>query len=115
MGGPGETKQSAEESLAFADALRLDTLSLNAGLRIYPHTALSRIAVQEGLISADGEVKVAVCPIGFVTDHMETLFDLDTVAAQKAADAGVAFVRAPVPNDDELVVSALAEAVAKLV
>lgn len=65
--------------------------------------------------SAAGIGSVAVCPIGFVTDHMETLFDLDTVAAARAAEAGVAFVRAPVPNDDELVVAALAEAVAKLV
>ncbi|HEY5541415.1 MAG TPA: ferrochelatase, partial [Coriobacteriia bacterium] len=58
---------------------------------------------------------VVVCPIGFMTDHMETLFDLDTVAAMHSAEAGLAFVRAPVPNDDELVIAALAEAVAKLV
>lgn len=65
--------------------------------------------------AAAGVASVVVCPIGFMTDHMETLFDLDTVAAARAAQAGVAFVRAPVPNDDELVVSALAEAVAELI
>ena len=57
---------------------------------------------------------LVVCPIGFMTDHMETLFDLDTVAAVKAAEAGLAFVRAPVPNADRLVVDALADAVAPL-
>ena len=69
------------------------------------------------LIDAAGEAGVqslVVCPIGFMTDHMETLFDLDNVAARRATEAGIAFVRASVPNDDELVVTALAEAVAEL-
>lgn len=69
------------------------------------------------LIEASGQAGVrslVVCPIGFMTDHMETLFDLDTVAAVQAAEAGIAFVRAPVPNADKLVVDALAEAVAEL-
>jgi protoporphyrin/coproporphyrin ferrochelatase len=68
-----------------------------------------------GVAAAAGVKSLVVTPIGFMTDHMETLFDLDIVAATKAAQAGLAFVRAPVPNDDELVVAALAEAVAKLV
>jgi ferrochelatase len=65
-------------------------------------------------LSGTGVGSLVVCPIGFMTDHMETLFDLDTVAAVKAAEAGIAFVRAPVPNADPLVVDALAEAVSKL-
>jgi len=68
-----------------------------------------------GVASAGGVKSLVVCPIGFMTDHMETLFDLDTVAATHAAQAGLEFVRAPVPNDDELVVAALAEAVAELI
>jgi protoporphyrin/coproporphyrin ferrochelatase len=72
----------------------------------------------QDLIEAAKGTSVAslvVCPIGFVTDHMETLFDLDTIAAAQASDAGLAFVRAPVPNDDGLLVNALADAVAALV
>lgn len=38
---------------------------------------------------------VVVCPIGFVSDHMEVVFDLDTEAAAAAAGAGVRFLRAP--------------------
>ena len=68
-----------------------------------------------GAAAGAGVASLVVCPIGFMTDHMETLFDLDVVAATRAAQAGVAFVRAPVPNDDELVVAALAKAVAALV
>jgi ferrochelatase len=38
---------------------------------------------------------VVVSPIGFVSDHMEVLFDLDVEARETAAEVGVALVRAP--------------------
>ena len=53
LGGPGETRSSVEESLAFADSLPLDTVKVTAGIRIYPHTALAQQAVEEGIISPD--------------------------------------------------------------
>lgn len=40
------------------------------------------------------ERAVVVAPIGFVCDHIEVLYDLDTEARQTAAEAGVAFYRA---------------------
>jgi ferrochelatase len=61
-----------------------------------------------------GVPAVCVCPIGFLTDHMETLYDLDVVSAEKALTAGMEFVRAPVPNDDPGVVAAMADMVAEL-
>ena len=36
----------------------------------------------------------AVCPIGFVSDHLEVAYDLDTEAAAIAADLGLPFARA---------------------
>lgn len=57
---------------------------------------------------------LVVCPIGFATDHMETLYDLDVVAAGRALDADLEFVRAPVPNDDDSLVAAVAGAIAAL-
>jgi radical SAM superfamily enzyme YgiQ (UPF0313 family) len=51
LGGPGETKASVEESLAFADSLGLDALKLTLGIRIYPQTNLAQRAVDEGLIA----------------------------------------------------------------
>lgn len=53
LGGPGETRQSVEESLMFADSLGLEAMKVTAGIRIYPHTALARVAVAQGLISPD--------------------------------------------------------------
>jgi radical SAM superfamily enzyme YgiQ (UPF0313 family) len=53
LGGPGETKESVEESLKFADSLRVNAMKVTAGLRIYPHTGLAKIALNEGKISPD--------------------------------------------------------------
>ena len=36
---------------------------------------------------AASEVRaLVVCPVGFFTDHMETLYDLDIIAAERAVD-----------------------------
>lgn len=57
--------------------------------------------------AAQGVEAVAVCPIGFATDHMETVYDLDVVAADRARDAGLAYQRAEVPNDRAELIGAL--------
>ena len=51
LGGPGETRTSVQESLAFAESLHLDLLKISVGLRIYPQTPLATMALEEGLIS----------------------------------------------------------------
>jgi radical SAM superfamily enzyme YgiQ (UPF0313 family) len=56
LGGPGETRESVEESLVFADSLRLDGLKVTAGVRIYPHTPLAEKAIEEGVISSQDDL-----------------------------------------------------------
>lgn len=51
LGGPGETRESVEESLDFADSLSLDALKITVGLRIYPGTPLAATALAEELIT----------------------------------------------------------------
>lgn len=58
-----------------------------------------------------GFESVVVSPIGFAIDHMETQYDLDVCAADRALSAGIEFVRAKAPNDDERMIEALAGAV----
>jgi radical SAM superfamily enzyme YgiQ (UPF0313 family) len=53
LGGPGETRETVEESLAFAESLHLDFLKTTVGIRIYPGTPLARRAVQDGMISSE--------------------------------------------------------------
>ena len=54
LGGPGETRETVQQSLAFADSLQLDMLKLTMGIRIYPGTALEKIARKEGIV-AEGD------------------------------------------------------------
>jgi radical SAM superfamily enzyme YgiQ (UPF0313 family) len=56
LGGPGETRETAEESLAFAESLHLDFLKITVGIRIYPGTPLARRAVEEGMISGEDDL-----------------------------------------------------------
>jgi len=56
LGGPGETRASVRESLAFAESLDLEMLRVTAGIRIYPGTPLARLAVAEGVIEADDDL-----------------------------------------------------------
>jgi protoporphyrin/coproporphyrin ferrochelatase len=52
---------------------------------------------------------VAVCPIGFVSDHLEVAFDLDTEAAEIAAEVGLPFARADTAGVDPVFVAMVAD------
>jgi ferrochelatase len=56
-----------------------------------------------------------VAPIGFVCDHIEVLYDLDTEAAQVCRDIGLPMARAEAVNDDPLFLDMLADVVLKTV
>ena len=45
-----------------------------------------------------GTKAVIVCPIGFVADHIEVIWDLDSELAEQAAGLGIAVARATTPN-----------------
>ncbi len=60
-----------------------------------------------GAGQADG---VLVCPQGFVSDHLEVLYDLDVDARRVATEAGLAFARTASLNDEPAVMAALAGA-----
>lgn len=47
-----------------------------------------------GEINGQGIQQVVIMPIGFISDHMEVLFDLDTEAKEKAEELGMGMVRA---------------------
>jgi len=56
LGGPGETRESVLESLAFADTLPLGQGKVTAGIRIYPGTALAHAAVADGMIPPEDDL-----------------------------------------------------------
>ena len=61
--------------------------------------------------AADGATSVVVCPVGFVSDHLEILYDLDIEAAGVARSLGVAFTRTASLNDDPQFLRVLADVV----
>ena len=60
---------------------------------------------------AAGDRAAVVAPVGFVSDHMEVLYDLDDEAKTKAAELGMAFRRAGTAGTDAAFVSMLVELV----
>jgi ferrochelatase len=66
-------------------------------------------------LAAAGVQRVVVVPIGFVSDHMEVLWDLDTEAAQTAADAGIGFARVATPGVHPAFVAGLVDLIAERV
>ena len=59
-------------------------------------------------LRALGVDDVLVCPIGFVADHLEIRWDLDTEAQEKASQLGMRFARIEMPNADPRFVATLA-------
>jgi ferrochelatase len=51
-------------------------------------------------IAGAGGAGVVVCPIGFVSDHLEVLYDVDIEARATAECSGIAFARTASLNDD---------------
>ena len=51
-------------------------------------------------LAANGTKAVIVCPVGFVSDHIEVVWDLDTELREQAEKAGMAFARASTFNAD---------------
>jgi len=66
-----------------------------------------------GLLRAREVETVLVSPIGFVSDHLEILWDLDVEARERAAELGLGFERTASLNDEPAFVHVLAELVRK--
>ena len=59
-------------------------------------------------LAAKGHPAVVVCSAGFVSDHLEILYDLDIEAQEEAREAGIRLVRTEMPNGDPAFLRALA-------
>jgi protoporphyrin/coproporphyrin ferrochelatase len=62
-------------------------------------------------LSGRGIENVLICPVGFVSDHLEIRWDIDTEAQDKARELGLQLERIEMPNDDPRFVRALADIV----
>ena len=60
-------------------------------------------------LAAEGIANVAIIPLGFVSDHMEVLFDLDTEAKDICEKLGIGMVRVPSVGTHPLFVKMICE------
>ena len=65
-------------------------------------------------LAGEGEREVLVAPVGFVSDHLEILWDLDIEAREKAQALGLELERITSLNDDPSFIHALAGVVEKV-
>ncbi|HEX8199963.1 MAG TPA: ferrochelatase, partial [Isosphaeraceae bacterium] len=80
-----------------------------------PHTPWLEPDVNAVLpeLTDQGATDAVLCPIGFISDHVEVLYDLDLEAAQTSRDLGLNMVRAQSVNDHPVFIRALADLVRK--
>ena len=64
---------------------------------------------------AAGLAAAVICPVGFVCDHIEVLYDLDREAAQVSRDLGMPMTRAAAVNDDPLFIEMMEDMVIRTI
>ncbi|MDO5065858.1 MAG: ferrochelatase [Propionibacteriaceae bacterium] len=74
-----------------------------------PHVPWLEPDISDRLGELTGVDAVVAAPIGFISDHMEVAFDLDTDARAAAAEAGIHYIRAATVGTHPAFVAALAD------
>lgn len=64
-------------------------------------------------IKASGKKSLIICPIGFISDHMEVMYDLDTEAKDLCTELGIQMVRAGTAGTHPQFVELIAKLVAE--
>ncbi|MEN3313963.1 MAG: protoporphyrin/coproporphyrin ferrochelatase [Acidimicrobiaceae bacterium] len=106
--------QLAETAAAVAGRLGLPRWSVawqSAGRTSEPWMGPDVLEVLDDRAGRADVEGVVVCACGFVSDHLEVLFDLDVEATEAAARLGLAFARTASLNDDPAFCATLADVV----
>lgn len=110
-------EQLRASATSVAEAARLDRWAgwalgwQSAGRTPEPWRGPDILEVLRDLAATGRADGVLVCPQGFVSDHLEVVYDLDIEARARADELGLAFARTRVLNDDATVLGALADRV----
>lgn len=101
-----ESSAYVAQHLAVAEAVMAEVDPAQEWSLVYqsrsgaPHVPWLEPDINDALaeLAAAGTKGVVVVPLGFVSDHMEVLWDLDTEARETCADLKLVFDRAPTPS-----------------
>jgi ferrochelatase len=107
---PEQLRESAVRAAALANVERFDVAWQSAGRTADPWIGPDILQVLREKRAA-GVTDIVSCPIGFVADHLEVLFDVDIEAQGVAKEIGLNLVRTASLNDDATFTSILADVV----
>ena len=107
---PEQLRESAERAAALAGVDRWDIAWQSAGRTPDPWIGPDILQVLREKRSR-GVTDLVSCPIGFVSDHLEVLFDIDIEAQGVAREVGLNLVRTTSLNDDPAFMTLLADVV----
>ncbi|MBT2405441.1 MULTISPECIES: ferrochelatase [unclassified Streptomyces] len=117
--GGAYVKQHLDVAQVIADAVAVETGRQHPWQLVYqsrsgaPHIPWLEPDICDHLeaLDAAGAPAVVMVPIGFVSDHMEVLYDLDTEATAKAAELGLPVARSATVGADPRFAGAVRELV----
>ena len=104
---PDQLAESAHAITAKAGVQRYEVAWQSAGRTPEPWIGPDILEVIAGLPARE-ITTVVVCPVGFVSDHLEVLYDVDIDSARVAEANGVRLVRTASLNDDPTFMEILA-------
>jgi len=107
---PDQLAESARRAAAIGGLTHTGLAWQSAGRTPEPWLGPDILDVLRQL-AADGVKAVISCPVGFISDHLEVLFDVDIEAQAVAKDVGITLVRTRSLNDDVTLCSILATTV----
>jgi ferrochelatase len=107
---PEQLRDSAEGAARVADITNFDIAWQSAGRTADPWIGPDILEVLHAKKAA-GLTDIVSCPIGFVSDHLEVLFDIDIQAQALAHELELNLIRTASLNDDPAFISVLADIV----
>jgi ferrochelatase len=107
---PEQLRESAERAAALAGVARWDVAWQSAGRTADPWIGPDILEVIRTKRD-EGVTDIVSCPIGFVADHLEVLYDIDIEAQDVARTVGINLVRTASLNADPRFVTVLADVV----
>ncbi|HYF93180.1 MAG TPA: ferrochelatase [Symbiobacteriaceae bacterium] len=107
---PAHLREMGQAIAAATDITKTDYAYQSAGRTPEPWLG-PEVRAKVAELAAAGEKHVLVAAVGFISDHLEVLYDLDIELKQEAEKLGVHFERTGMLNDHPLLCKALADVV----
>ena len=111
---PYESELDIDDVKEMLRSLLADRFKLATHMGKEPATVFA-LTADSPKMKLSPDTEHPVCAVGFVSDHLEVLYDLDIEAADRARELGIDFARTAAPNADPHLARAVATTVAAVI